>query len=142
MGMDLIGYLVKGPVSFTDEQIKKAEERVFDALKYLLSTEDPDRIDRDKYHFSHWEDLEIELGMPDDGQCLRARAKEVVNEFLSWWSDPWDRSTNCITDPDDPSKRILFTGGESWGDSPDNEGFRVCRLVQVVGFGECLGLNI
>lgn len=137
MGRDLIGYLVKGPKEFSPEQIKAAEDEVIAALKYLREQEDPDN-----YHHSHWDDLEMELGVPDPGECLTKRAKEVVKEFLSWWSDPYDRNTAYVTDPDDPAKRILFTGGESWGDSPDNEGFRMCRMAEVVGFGGCLGLNI
>jgi hypothetical protein len=142
MGQDLIGYLVKGPSKFSDEQIKAAEAKVVAALQYLRDNEDPDGVGRNNYETSHWEDLEMALGLPCDGECLNKRAKEVVGEFLSWWSDPYDRCTNYITDPDDAGKRIVFTGGSTWGDTPDNEGFRACRLVEVVGFGACLGLNL
>jgi hypothetical protein len=142
MGMDLIGYLVKGPKTFTDEQIKNAQEKVLAAYKYLRSQDDPDKIGRDNYHYSRWDDLEIELGVPDDSECLNKKSKEVVDNFVTWWTDPYDRSTACIVDPDDSNKRIIFTGGESWGESPDNEGYNMCRLAEVVGFGECLGLNI
>lgn len=142
MERDLVGYLVKGPKCFSPEQIKAAEDKVIAALKYLREQEDGDGIGKDNYHHSHWDDLEMELGIPDPGECLTKRAKEVVKEFLSWWADPYDRNTAYVTDPDDPTKLILFTGGESWGDSPDNEGYRMCRMAEVVGFGQSLGLNI
>ena len=35
-----------------------------------------------------------------------------------------------------------FYAESTWGDTPDNDGYRACRLAEVVGFGECLGLNI
>jgi hypothetical protein len=138
MGMDLIGFIVKGPITFSSEQIKAAESKVVAALKYLKSEEgDPDTT----YEWGHWDDLEMHLGLPLEGECLNARAKKIVAEFVEWWKEG-DRCTHWIYDPDDRQKKIVFTGESTWGDTPDNDGFRLCEIVSAAAFGKELGLNL
>jgi hypothetical protein len=141
MGMDLIGFILKGPRKFTDEQIKDAQAKVVEAFQYLRDNEDPDRVGSDNYEHSHWNDLEMYLGLPREGECLNARAKEVVEKFIDWWYEG-DRSTCWIVDPDDGTKKIVFTGGESWGESPANEGYELCEIAYHAGFATRLGLNL
>lgn len=138
MGMDLIGFIVKGPVTFSSEQIKAAQTKVVAALKYLRDEEGDSDV---TYEWGHWDDLEAHLGVPLDGECLNARAIKIIDEFVEWWNNG-DRSTHWIYDPDDKDKKIVFTGESSWGESPDNDGFRLCELVSVANFGSALGLNI
>ena len=138
MGMDLIGFIVKGPITFSSEQIKAAQTKIVAALKYLRDEEGDSDV---TYEWGHWEDLEAHLGVPLDGECLNARAIKILDEFVEWWNNG-DRSTHWIYDPDDKDKKIVFTGESSWGESPDNDGFRLCELASVVAFGSALGLNL
>lgn len=159
MGADLIGYLVKGPVSFDEMAIAKAASKVQErntVIQGYLDTyiaaggdeADQDEIsktvsNKDFDDFFEWLfDKEGEVTEEGIRDCIHQDPHKTVVDFIKSWSgEDYFRDISSRLDPDDPTKLLVFAGEMSWGDEPQGGGYTLLAEADKNGVLEALGIR-
>jgi hypothetical protein len=149
VGMDLLGYLVKGPVQLDPAKVAEAKVRVGAVYEAYLAEQA--RLDETEEDYPEkWPDglppldedfEEIEGAWDRLRETFDSRsAEEVVQDFLDFWPEN-ARDTVARPDPDDPSQAVVFAGEGSWGDEPSGWGYRNLHAAYMLGILEPLGIR-
>ena len=150
MGADMIGYLVKGPASISDELWAEAERKlVLEMTRFWGTMEiqcpECDTVIDVKEMQESQEDVCPECGCGIDAAVkLKLTDAEAVHAFVTEARTSWPpvaRDTVVRGDPDDPDKILAFAGGMSWGDDPEGEGYLQLKRLLASGLGKYLGIR-
>ena len=136
MGADLIGYIVKGPVSIKD---KKAKATLF-AQSVRLG------------HATHCGNCDVDFDAdPDDNMCPECGAEILVFQtrkeaaaFAMRYMKDWPpdfRDVASRIDPDDPTQVIVFAGEHSWGEEPEGGGYGYMKDILTTGLASFMGVR-
>lgn len=154
MGADLIVFIAKGPVTFSEANRKKAlrrATRIHKAANTLLallkSPQDEDSMiaantlfedelfceAKEQYCIEEVEDFENYFPLKDPNALMK--------EFLDWWGSFDGRDTSGRPDPDDPKQQIVVCGEMSWGDIPEGYGYTMMREAYCYDIPQSLGIR-
>lgn len=130
MGMDLIGYLVKGPVRAEKDEVDRRayfDERKIPFFESMV-------LDTENTRGESAPPLDDPSLEPDQLQVLGEEFEDFLasfdafsqacDEFEAFWNSERGRDTCFRLDPDDENQKFLFTGDMSFGETPDGTGFR------------------
>ena len=163
MGADLIGYFAKGSKTLPEKAMSAASAQAEQRLEWLrkarttVEAESPAAvvdllldcpwlppeevkpavvdIDFEELHC----EIERMVVMADD--VIDLSGEQAVQRFVEMWP-PLARDAAHIQDPDCPDKLIVFAGERSWGDTPDDLGFRTLSWTGLLGIAPILGVWI
>ena len=130
MGMDLIGYMVKGPRNLDPVMREGAAALVkqkLDELQALLEKVGYGSEEAVEYDFR---EVFAEYPWAYDEEDLAALAESspeaIVNNLYELWVHG-ARDTSSRLDPDDKHSIIMFAGAGTWGDEPEGFGYQTLR---------------
>jgi hypothetical protein len=146
VGADLLGFLVKGPVKITRQQIETA-------AKAMLVT----ARERQRTGLIYCPDCgcEIDVNKGFDGRCpgccqqigdplidihTLKDARAHVKRLAEGWP-PECRDTASRHDPDDARQILVFAGDTSNGDEPAGAGYQYLKELMQSGCAEALGVR-
>lgn len=136
MGMDTIGYLVKGPRTL--DRSKRTEaisyaEHVHGRLTAFW--------DREEALPAESEYDEDDIGLI--GYAL-ARPSSELGELVDNLFDMWESGAHDMAyrvDPDDANALLIFAGEGSWGDEPEGWGYTTLRDARTLGLFPVFGIR-
>ncbi len=154
MGMEMIGFIVKGPAALDPTPAERAAAA--DSIATLVEFIDPWFASRDDPATSDddWEALGLKAqdlfpGLFDDDEDLGAlrefkgkSAAEIVDGFLDDWETVLGSADVAArTDPDDDHQVLLFAGNMTCGDAPEGFGFQFFERYAPFGLLEHFGIH-
>lgn len=141
MGAELVGYLVVGPKSFTEQQVQKAIKIVAELKD--IAAKISDKLDQGVsiHKIPELEVLLKQYGIDfDDEETLREHFIDflkddepgtIINRFLAFWMSPYSRDTHYRSYGGD--RIIIFAGDSSWGDEPSGYGYTALKEIDNLG---------
>lgn len=155
MGVDLIGFIAKGPLDLLNKKqvaVKFLEERnVFlkESVTKLLDFAEDESADYAELF--NGDELLLDFldncngSFEDDAQSIEDELiikdpKKFVEEFIDFWFDGARDSMGRI-DPDDPTKVIVFAGDATWGDEPNGYGYTLLKKIIQTGLDDVFGIR-
>lgn len=149
MGADLIGFLVKGPVTLeTDPNTMQRAIAIATASLPILRAYN-EAFERSGLEdlpantdFSatpHLDDAILECNLPVE--LPEKTPEEIVAEFVQFWTLQDARDLTSRNDPDDPSQQLLFAGELSWGDAPEGYAYTQLQLGLLLGLWDVFGIR-
>jgi hypothetical protein len=161
MGVDLIGFLVKGPRDISDKKeeavkflekrnvfLKESIIRIQSVLDENLNLDDDVNYEKlfnnDKLLNNFLEENQGSYyDIPEliEEDLIIDNPEKFVEKFINFWTSNYARDTTARADPDDPEKQIMFAGSESYGDEPNGYGYRMLKKVHQTGLNTVLEIN-
>ena len=139
MGADLVGYLLRGPQRFTEEQLKAVSARFADyrsraaaVMRAMDDGSDADDIN-DSIRDLPWDTEQITV---DEAESSFSEA--TIVSFMDAWEGALRGTMTKVVGP---NEQMFFTGEMTWGDSPDTEPYRACGVMDVADAFGLLGIE-
>ena len=93
------------------------------------------------------------LNIKEDGMSVvhpaapdEFRSLSQMEALIKWYINEWNaaytyRDTAVRPMPGDTSKKIVFAGGQTWGDEPEGGGYLLLKGLEVSGLADALGIE-
>lgn len=138
MGMELVGYLVKGPTEpdFGDDNKSRFLKVIENLREWAWSVNRGDPI-----QLGHWE-----LKYTDVDQYCDTDELMVIDGDLLWdnlrglWSNG-SRDCQSRLDPINKRHTIMFCGDMTWGEPPEGMGYETLKWAHKTGLLEILKIR-
>ena len=144
MGMDLIGFHVKGPTVITQAQQAEAKQHLERILAFCNNYFPDPGVAAVRAGIDALPDWQDWMGLPPDAldynaeDCwariheLTGTADVLLKDFMEFWKDG-ARDADIREDPDDKTSVMVFAGEGSWGDPPSGWGYGCLEAASMLG---------
>jgi hypothetical protein len=146
MGADMIGFLSKGPVKFTDAQKEAAlaeGSRILSLVREWHDLELAENPDADAIKAFLEANPVLKRNFQSDIIFAERLVDSNVNDVLAEFIEVWENGARDVAsriDPDNENMQLWFAGGMSWGDEPDGYGYQSYQDALLLGMTEKLGI--
>jgi hypothetical protein len=161
MGIDLIGFIAKGPLDLSNKKeaaIKFLEERNLflkkNVAKIQSILDDNLNLDDDVNYEKLFNNDKLLNNFLEENQgsyydipelieedLIIDNPEKFVEEFIDFWANGYARDATSRLDPDDPTKIIMFAGSESYGDEPNGYGYNMLKKAFQVGLRDIFDIK-
>lgn len=133
MGVDMHGYIYKGPIHLSEDADKPALEQISKIRRCVERYQELCRDGEDvteerlREEFRQVYEYADDLWFSELGPLIKGLTDEqILAKFKDFWQYPHARDT-CFRYYD--KEQVVFAGSETWGDEPDGVGYTTLKLA-------------